>query len=1510
MLVQENIKDIYILSPMQEGMFFHWLKDKTSLSYFEQQVYQIIRDLDTDIFKDSIQEVVNRHDVLRTVFSFNNSTRPLQIVLKEWDIDFTFEDLSGAEDKWKVLDKYLLSNRKLLFDLKKDRLMRVALFKTNENIYTLVWSYHHIIIDGWCMDIIISEFWRIYESKLKKQSYQLSPAYQYGTYIKWIENHKHEIPKHFWIDYLKDYDELAAAPAKKIHSNIIQQKFQNEVFKFQIKDVFISSINHFSSKNRVSLNSIFQAIWAILLFKYNCKRDVVFGQVVSGRGLPINGIESMLGVFINTIPARINYSKGMSFIELIQSVQENTLELNDYQYFPLAEIQTSSSLKQNLFDHIFVFQNQPQTQNELSLKNGSNVLTGETFAQNDFNLVVVVNPHPKLEWVFYFNGSEYDPLSIQKIADQIELIMVQVFGDENIAIENIEIVTEKEKQKILNEFNSTSRLVTEFSTIHDAFQAAVVMNPNNIAVSFKSRSLTYAKLNDISNSLACYLRNTKHVSPNQIVGLMLERSEYQIIGILSILKAGSAYLPIDPNYPSNRIEFLLKDSGIKLLLTSSKLVPELKSYNGELLLMDELDRLPESDRGNLVNLNVPDDLAYVIYTSGTTGSPKGVQNTHEGPLNMASDIVTSYKINNKDNVLQFASLSFDASVLEILIALISGATLTLIEDTIIKEKENFISYLEMSGVNICLLSPSYLASLEMDKLVFMRLLFTGGEPADANIGVLCSHFTNYINAYGPTECSVCVALYEVSLKDKDSRALPIGRPIANTQIYILDQDLLMQPIGIDGEICISGRALSKGYLNKPGFTDYSFFENPFVQGQRMYRTGDKGKWNEKGFLEISGRIDDQIKIRGFRIEPIEIQNAILTVDFVQQVCVMKTSNNNGEQFLTAVITLLDKLMDRVKAIQQVKRKCAEIFPEYMIPGQFLVVEEIPLSTNGKIDKNVLVKLIHQNMNTKTGTGKELIFNEDQNAIKEIWKEVLNVEFVELDSDFFDLGGHSLLAGKVIARIFKIFNVKLDIGDLFTHTTIKSLADLIREKPNIIYRKIGLTGIKDNYPLSHSQKRIWLAEQVENLNGAYNIPSAYYLYGKVKFKALYFTFKSLINRHEIFRTKFIDVNGEPRQSIIPTEEIEFYIDFIDIRDNPKKHQLAELYTNEDKLKLYNLTNGLLIRVKLVQLEDEQHLLLINIHHILADGWSMDLIIMELKKIYINQVTGVSIDLPILEIQYKDFAAWQNQYISDIENIEPSRKFWLSQIQEGIPLLELPTDFPRPKLKSYCGDGFIFQIDKNIALEIKSFCVENEVSFFVFIATILNLVLYSFTKQKSIVLGIISSGRNHYSLEDQIGNYLNTLFIKTEIVEEEFLLSLLDQVKLKVMLAIKHEIYPFDQLIEEAKIKSIPGRSPIFDVLLVTKSYVAPKNLELLPFTVEQIIVPTATSTYDLVFSFIEHEDICTVSIDYNNELFELETIKYLADLINSVIDASVKRKLLSVKNILEEKTYEKDSVLSE
>ncbi|MGS5019874.1 amino acid adenylation domain-containing protein [Paenibacillus sp. JJ1683] len=1033
-----EIDNVYALTPMQKGMLFHSQLDSQAAAndaYFEQVSYDMRGRMDIGNFAESLNMLVRRHEALRTHFYFGRDTEPLQVVYRNRDCGFYYEDLreldSDTRGIW--LKNFKLEDKARGFDLRRDVLMRIAILRTGEDSYHIVWSFHHIVMDGWCLSLINKEVFESYAALQEGRVPELAPAVPYSRFIEWLEAQDRKAATDYWSSYLSGYEQQTALPAVK--SGRKSGGYTASDWVTVLERELTLRVEETAKRYQVTMNTLLQTVWGIVLQKYNNHRDVVFGSVVSGRPSDIIGVEGIIGLFINTIPVRILSEAGESFAEVMKKTQEQALASHAYDTYPLFEIQALTDQKQDLINHIMVFENYPVDEQveemEIDGQELSPISNVVALEQTNYDLNVVVMPGECVKIRFMYNALNYDQTDIERLYGHFVNLLEQTLLNPNVRVEELELVTAAEKQQITREFNDTASAYPDNQTIHKLFEEQAERTPDHIAVALGHQTLTYRELNETANRLARTLRDAG-IKPDEPVGILTERSLDMIIGTLAILKAGGAYVPVDPQYPEDRIRYMLEDSEAKLLLAQQDLLDRCY-FDGQIVNLND-DKSYSADASNPGIDGASNHAAYVIYTSGSTGKPKGVVVEHRSVVRLVRN--TDYvPFDESTRMLQTCAFVFDVSTFEIWGALLNGGQLVLLHKDDLLDAAKMKETIQDHHVNMMwLTTPLFNQLSQQDSKLFgdVKYLLVGGDVLSAphiNRVLRDNPHMNIINGYGPTENTTFSTTYHITEEQLDS--VPIGRPICNSTAYVVDSSFNLQPVGAWGELVVGGDGVARGYLNRPELTAERFLANPWVDGDRLYCTGDLVRWREDGILEYAGRIDQQVKIRGYRIELGEVETRLASVPSVRDSVVIALRDGAGQQQLCAYFTADEQL-----TIRELRTVMSASLPSYMIPSAFVQLDRFPLTTNGKIDRKALPvpdKALH--------TGIEYVAprTDVEQLLAAIWQEVLEIPQVGIHDDFFTLGGHSLKVLELIRKVRLATDIELPIRSVLEFPTIEEQA---------------------------------------------------------------------------------------------------------------------------------------------------------------------------------------------------------------------------------------------------------------------------------------------------------------------------------------------------------------------------------------------------------------------------------------------------------------------------------------
>jgi amino acid adenylation domain-containing protein/non-ribosomal peptide synthase protein (TIGR01720 family) len=1386
-----NIEDVYELSPLQKGIYFHWLTNSSKSLYFEQISYKLkISQIGIDVIADAYQKLVDSHSVLRTHFNNDLVDIPLQIVRKEVKANFIFDEVdpnlkgSSLDD---YIEKYKIEDREEGFNLSDDSLMRLKVLSLGNNQFEFIWSHHHILMDGWCMSKLIGDFNLILKAINQGIPADIPKPKPYSDYIKWLRKINTVDSFAYWKNQLQDYSNSATIPFVKQKVN---KEYSDSIVALKIDGKLFKQIDELCKKISVTQNVFLQTAWGVLLSKYSNDNDVVFGSVVSGRPAHLNGVENMIGLFINTIPVRVKYANESTAIQLLEEIQKEAIDSNSHHYVSLAKIQSQSESDSSLINHIMIFENFPIE--ETVSASGSDIGTEEkitiesvgVFEQTnyDFNIIVVPSKE-SLQIQFKFNSNKFDEELMHRLSMHYSNVVNYFVDSANKAIGDVDCITDDEKEIIFNRFNATqtdfrrnqkslfsntnkenlSNEAEEINifpeekeiTLLDLYKVTVSKFPNKSAVSCSKSVLSYSELDTLTSQLANYLRTSYDVQSNDLVGIKLERSSNMLVAIVGILKAGGAYVPVDTSYPEERLEYIKSDSGYKLCIDDEFL----KTFE------IEKDNYAKTVEGISVSGS---SMAYAIYTSGSTGNPKGVLNKHSGLYNRLLWMRDALKISPEDVILQKTPYTFDVSVWELLMPSITGSCLVFAEPEGHKDPSYLQDLIERSQISIMHFVPSmlgiFLEELDAEKCRSLKHVVCSGE---ALPGIMVEEFKQKLpwvhihNLYGPTEAAIDVTYIDLTNVDTNESGVTIGKPVANTKIYIVDRQMSLQPIGVPGELLIEGVQVAQGYLNRPELNAEKFIVSPFNEGERIYRTGDLAKWLANGEIAYIGRIDNQVKIRGNRIELGEIETRILESGFVDNVAVLVKGEELARKYLVAYVVPKEGYQQ-----EDLYTYLKGRLPEYMLPGVVIEMDSFPLTSSGKLDRKLLPE---SNQGDLFSESFQAPRNQIESELAAIWGEVLKLDKISIHDNFFRIGGDSIVSIRLISKINKAIKIKITIGDLYENNTIEALSNLIVKTEGIsnqddrlceqIIEKVEKLKyevlnviedsdlIEDIYPMHDIQKGMVLLSSINPTIGIYHDQFVFQI-PKVNLQLFEQALSKLVDKHSILRTYFDLVNYSEEIQIV-RKEIDFKITQLDIQTLNSKEQ-EEFINNfmiSERKTPFDIKTAPLWRINLFTVSPFNEVLLFQFHHSILDGWSVASLYTELFQIYKQLSNNLKYQINYLKSSNKDAIIGELFKNNGKKNIE----FWRNEIKnvQNLNIFNNKSTYQQFS-KSY---------DIDIKEKLQKKCKEDQITLKTLIYGALVYTIKLLSTENDFMIGLV--GNNRPSIEDGdklLGCFLNTIPVR--------------------------------------------------------------------------------------------------------------------------------------------------------
>ncbi|MDM5294858.1 amino acid adenylation domain-containing protein [Peribacillus simplex] len=1507
-----DIIDIYGLSPLQKGILFHTLYDQDddhSFSYIVQVDFILGGRLDVAAFEKAWEYIIHRHEILRSVFVWEEVEKPLQAVYQRLPFTIRREDWSALPcgEREKKLQQFLNADRRQGFSLDEAPLMRITAIKEAEEETRIIWTHHHILLDGWSVSLVFSEVMEVYFKMIKGEAFDLPKSLPYKKYIQWINKQDRSKAEKFWTEELKGFH--APTPLMMERNDQGQEKGYGESV-YRLSEELTETLKEWVRNSQLTLNTLVQGAWAYLMSRYSGESDIVFGVTSSGRPAELVGAEKMVGLFINTLPTRIRVTDDHSLVDWLRKIQMKELERRQYEYNSLVDIQGWSEVPRgsDLFRTLYVFENYP-IQGER--KSDLSVLEVQSAEQTNYPLTLIAMPDKQLTLKLMYDRHHFDEETIQRIQGHLSQTLIQMTKSSDPKLSEITHLTMEERTQLLEKWNDTQVDYSCESMIHALFEQQVEKTPEAIAVMYENEQLTYKELNERANQLAHYLQK-QGVGPESLVGVYMERSPEMMIGLLGILKSGGAYVPLDPTYPEKRLRYILEDARIEVLVTQERLEKIGISEQIEIICMDQ-DRIAiEQEEPTACTSSVTGkNLAYVMYTSGSTGKPKGVMIEHHSVINYLEWMQHQYPLSEKDVVLQKTPISFDVSVWELFWGISVGACVSFLPPGGEKDPSIIAEVIEKHRVTIVQFVPSMLSvfidhfnQIELKrKCSSVRHVFSGGEELSPG---LVRRFQQYwdesgqvklTNFYGPTEATIYVNAYDCQ---SNKEFVSIGNPIQNIQLYVFDQNQRLQSVGIEGELYIGGAGLARGYLNRPDLTAERFVPHPFQLGERLYRTGDLVRYLTDGNLKFIGRMDHQVKVRGFRIELGEIEATLERHTSIKEAVVIVREDRPGDQRLVAYVISDGN-------IQKWREYLQNQLPNHMVPAHLVELDYFPLTPNGKIDRKALPEPEGQPM----GAFNVLPRTPSEELIAAVWSQVLGIENIGSQDSFFERGGHSLLATQIVSRLQEAFQIKIPLRELFKYDTVEALAkrldqlckgDKKREIPPLIPM-----AREESIPLSYAQKRLWFIDQLTPNSAMYNIHAACRLTGKWSLEALETGWNQLIERHESLRTVIQEREGQPIQQIqshvfSPLPQMDLTILSLEDREREMKR-----FIQNEAEEPFHLGQGPLIRTRILKMDKEEWILLCTMHHIISDGWSMGILLEEWMAFY-EGALGKPVELKKLPVQYADFALWQKEWQKE-EDLDEHLQYWKEELHGELPVLQLPMDRPRPSVQTHRGASQTLMLPYFLREKLKELSQQEGTTFFMTLMAAYQSFLARYTGQDDILVGSPIANRNVKEIEGLIGFFVNTLVYRADFSGNPTFQELLSQIRIKALKAYEYQDIPFERVVEAVKPERNTSHSPIFQTMFTLQN--TKQGLpQLFERNMEMMESHTSIAKFDLSLFASETEEGLLLTFEYNTDLFNAATIErmaghfehWLSEIVSHPKDSLTKLNMLpkaEYKRLLEE-----------
>ncbi|WP_267273291.1 non-ribosomal peptide synthase/polyketide synthase [Pseudomonas putida] len=1459
------VEDVYPLSPMQQGMLFHSLYGQGNGDYINQ-MRVTVEGLQVERFRAAWQASADAQPILRSRFAWEGDIgQPLQIVQRQVQVPFDYLDWHAEAEPGARLDALAEAERARGFDLREAPLLRMTVVRTGEQRFELIYTNHHILMDGWSNSQLMGEVLQRYAGQAPAQ------AGRYRDYIDWLQRQDPAVSEAFWRERLAELE----APTR------LAQGLQTEPGSGYASHVRLvdaertQRLETFARQQKVTVNTLLQAAWLLLLQRYSGQATVAFGATVAGRPLELPGIEQQIGLFINTLPVIATPQPAQSVADWLQAVQALNLGLREHEHTPLFDIQRWAGQGGDaLFDSLLVFENYPVAE---ALERGApqelRFGSVDSREQTNYPLTLGVNLGGTLELHYSFMRAHFDEAAIVRLDQQLIGLMEQFSQAPTAALGNLSLLDSQAQQALA--VANAPQPWQDGLLVHQRIAAQAARRPQAPSVLFGDQVLDFASLERQANQLAHRLV-AEGVGAEIRVGVALPRGPQVIVALLAVLKAGGAYVPLDASYPAERLAYLMQDSGIALLLTDSTLRGQLPLPAALAALnLDQLDLTAQPTHAPQTVVQ-PQSLAYVIYTSGSTGKPKGVCVEH-GPLAMHCEAIgRRYAMVEDDCELHFMSFAFDGAHERWLTALTHGSRLLVRDDSLWEPGQTCARMCE-HGVTVAAFPPAYL--LQMAEHVELhgqapkaRIYCFGGDavPRDSYQRVHAALAPEHIiNGYGPTETVVTPLIWKADrATDCGAAYAPIGTRIGDRRTYVLAADLSVLPAGLQGELYLGGHGLARGYLDRPGMTAERFVPDPHGEpGARLYRSGDLVRERRDGVFDYQGRVDNQVKIRGFRVELGEVEARLLAQAGVRDAAVVARPGPSGQQLVGYVVALQPGQADAAWC-DALRASLREVLPDYMVPAHVLSLASMPLTPNGKLDRKALPQpeagqSRHDHQPPRTAL---------EQTVAAIWADVLKLPQVGLHDHFFELGGHSLLATQVVARVRHALQVEVALRTLFEHGTLQAFCAQLSESADAAVPAIGLADRSRALALSYAQERQWFLWQLAPDSAAYHIPVALRLRGALRVEALRRAFEHLVARHESLRTVFVHAQGRTEQVIQAPYAFELPLEVL--ADASDAALLSRV--EQEVARPFDLGQGPLLRACLLRQGSDEHVLVLVMHHIVSDGVSMQVMVDELVALYDAFDQGQAPSLAPLPIQYADYAVWQRQWM-DAGERERQLTYWVERLGGTQPVLELPLDHPRPAMRSQAGASLTLALPGELQQALRALAREQGVTLFMLLLAAYQTLLHRYSGQSDIRVGVPIANRNHARTEGMIGFFVNTQVLKVEFAPQATFAALLGQVRQAALEAQAYQDLPFEQLVEALAPERNLSHSPLFQALFNYQSGARRGQgaQQAHALSVEGLQWDTGVAQFDLTLDVFDSEEGVLASLVYATDLFERSTIERLS-----------------------------------
>ncbi len=1490
----------YPLSYGQRALWFLHQMAPESVAYNISRVIRITSTVDVEALHSAFQSLVDRHPCLRTVFA-DIAGEPIQQITNKADGSFEYFDActwSGEE-----IEKTLVEQSHRPFSLTRGPLFRASVYARSDNDHLLHIAVHHIVADYWSLTLLLDEVGKLYQAHHSKTETELAPLeWSYADFVEW-QREKLSTPDgerllHYWKEELSG--ELAPLSLPADYTRPPVQTFHGSSVPFTLDAKLTEKLKRLGAEQQATLFATLLAAFQVLLHRLTSQKEIIVGCPVAGRSRA--EFANTIGYFVNTMPLRADFQQRQTFTEFLSQIRNRVAKAFAHDLYPFPLIVEQLEIARDpavppIFQSMFVFQQtygsrsddfvrfalgQPQARVTLGGLQLESVAIEQSTAQFDLTLTAGEGPDG-LVGAWEYNSDLFEKTTIERWFESFSILLEGIISNPDFPVSQLPILSASEQGRLLDELNRTEIEYDPEPCLHDLIAKQAKIKPAGVAIVYGETELSYTELNNRANQVARYLARLG-VREEDLVGVCMRRSPEMVIAMLGIWKAKAAYVPLDPQYPEERLRFMLEDADARVVITEESLKERVGGAAATVLCLDRVrEQIAQESTEEINRPSGSQQLAYLIYTSGSSGVPKGVMLAHRNAMSFVAWAKGVFTEEEFGGVLASTSVCFDLSIFELWATLTCGGTVVLVDD-VLGWWESLREGKIPNRARLLNTVPSAIAKLiEQGRLPdgVVTVNLAGEALKEELVRELwqAGNLNRINNLYGPTETTT----YSTWTTVETQKKVTIGRGIGNTRLYVLDQEMELASFGVVGELYIAGAGVGYGYWRRASLTAERFLPDPYSEtaGDRMYRTGDLVRWNNTGQLEYLGRADQQVKVRGYRIELGEIEASLSGHPGVRENVVVIRESGLDRRVVAYVAPRPGMEINE----EQLREYLQEHLPRYMVPSQFVVLKSLPKTPNGKIDRKALPDPMRSGVK---GRGPQ---NETEEKVAAIWAQVIHVEQVGVEENFFDLGGHSLLATQVMSRIRQRFDVDLPLRVMFEAPTVAELAEQVK-RARSGKREAGpalvAVGREVQPPLSFAQQRLWFLAQMKEARDAYHIPFGVLLQGELNHRALRQVLDAIVARHEMLRTRFVVVGEEPVQVIAAAEESSFHLLEYDLPSSANMQAELKREVEQEARASFDLEAGPLIRGRLIRLQEREHVLLITMHHIISDGWSLGVLLKELGLLYAAYVQGrQSPDvLPELAVQYADYTAWQRNWIKG-DIARQQEEYWKARLAGAPGLLELPVDRGRPAQQNYAGGSIRLVLDKELTAGLKELGRKRSTTLYTTLLAAWASLLGRLAGQPEVVVGTPVANRGQAEIEGLIGFFVNTLAMRLDVQAKRTVAELLEAAKEEVLAGHQHQELPFEQVVDLLHPVRSLAYSPLFQVMFAWQN-LEQATLEMPGLEVKPLpSVPSVTAKFDLTLVLGETAETVTGDLEYATALFEQRTIDRYRDYFQRLLAGMIR-----------------------